>query len=389
MIRTLLIPLGILAIFIFGAATLMATAPSLTPESVTPTPLTVRVIDAQPRRVNLTVTSQGTVTPLIESQLIPEVSGKIEWMSDSLVVGGFFKKGDELIRVEALDYETALSRAEAALLRAEAELEHSKFELARMRSLEERNLASRSNLENALRIYRVNSAVQLDAHANVKQAQENLNRTTLHAPFTGLVRAKAVDIGQFVSRGQAVATIYANETLEVRLPIADRQMAFLNIPPTQRGELPVEFQPLVRLTANYAGQQLEWSATIVRSEAEIDQSSRMVQLVARIDNADAKVPISVGQFVNAQISGRNAENVVVLPRSAVRKNNNVLLVDADNRLRFRPIETLRLYQDTVLISGGLAAGERVCISPVQTAVEGMLVNPTTVPYNTIEITGAD
>lgn len=389
MIRTLLIPLGILAIFIFGAATLMATAPSLTPESVTPTPLTVRVIDAQPRRVNLTVTSQGTVTPLIESQLIPEVSGKIEWMSDSLVVGGFFKKGDELIRVEALDYETALSRAEAALLRAEAELEHSKFELARMRSLEERNLASRSNLENALRIYRVNSAVQLDAHANVKQAQENLNRTTLHAPFTGLVRAKAVDIGQFVSRGQAVATIYANETLEVRLPIADRQMAFLNIPPTQRGELPVEFQPLVRLTANYAGQQLEWSATIVRSEAEIDQSSRMVQLVARIDNADAEVPISVGQFVNAQISGRNAENVVVLPRSAVRKNNNVLLVDADNRLRFRPIETLRLYQDTVLISGGLAAGERVCISPVQTAVEGMLVNPTTVPYNTIEITGAD
>ncbi|RPG33141.1 MAG: efflux RND transporter periplasmic adaptor subunit [Gammaproteobacteria bacterium TMED92] len=389
MMRTLLIPLSILAIFIFGAATLMATAPSLTPESVTPTPLTVRVIDAQPSRVNLTVTSQGTVTPLIESQLIPEVSGKIEWMSDSLVVGGFFNQGDELIRVESLDYETALSRAEAALLRAEAELEHSKFELARMRSLEERNLASRSNLENALRIYRVNTAVQLDAQANVKQAQENLNRTTLHAPFTGLVRAKAVDIGQFVSRGQAVATIYANEILEVRLPIADRQMAFLNIPPTLRGELPIEFQPVVSLAATYAGQQLQWNATIVRSEAEIDQASRMVQLVARIDNASAQVPISVGQFVKAQISGRNAEDVVVLPRSAVRKNNNVLVVDADNRLRFRPIETLRLYQDTVLVSGGLAAGERVCISPVQTAIEGMLVEPTTVPYNTIEITGAD
>ncbi|MEC7976056.1 MAG: hypothetical protein VX142_09570, partial [Pseudomonadota bacterium] len=143
MLRTLLIPVGILATFLFGAATLMATAPTLTPESVAPTPLTVRVIDAQPQTMNLTVTSQGTVTPLIESQLIPEVSGKIEWMSDSLVVGGFFNQGDELIRVEALDYETALSRAEAALLRAEAELEHSKFELMRMRSLEERNLASR------------------------------------------------------------------------------------------------------------------------------------------------------------------------------------------------------------------------------------------------------
>ncbi|MEC7414576.1 MAG: efflux RND transporter periplasmic adaptor subunit [Pseudomonadota bacterium] len=389
MLRNLLIPVGILATFLFGAATLMATAPTLTPESVTPTPLTVRVIDAQPQTMNLTVTSQGTVTPLIESQLIPEVSGKIEWMSDSLVVGGFFNQGDELIRVEALDYETALSRAEAALLRAEAELEHSKFELMRMRSLEERNLASRSNLENALRIYRVNTAVHLDAKANLKQAQENLKRTTLSAPFTGLVRAKGVDIGQFVARGQAIATIYANESLEVRLPVADRQLAYLNIPPTQRGELPVEFQPSVRLTTSYAGQLLEWTGTIVRTEAEIDRTSRMVQLVARVENTNAEIPITVGQFVNAEISGRNADNVFVLPRSAVRKNNNILVVDADNKLRFRQIDTLRLYQDTILINGGLAAGERVCISPVQTAVDGMLVDPSLVPNDYATATGAD
>jgi RND family efflux transporter MFP subunit len=344
MIRTLLIPVGILATFLFGAATLMATAPTLTPESVAPTPLTVRVINAQPQDLNLTVTSQGTVTPLIESQLIPEVSGKIEWMSDSLVAGGFFNQGDELIRVESLDYETALSRAEAALLRTEAELEHSKFELMRMRSLEERKLASRSNLENALRIYRVNTAAQLDAAANLKQAQENLKRTTLSAPFTGLVRAKGVDIGQFVARGQSIATIYANESLEVRLPVADRQLAFLNIPPTQRGELPIESQPSVKLTATYAGQLLEWTGTIVRTEAEIDRSSRMVQLVARIENTNAGVPISVGQFVTAEISGRDAKNVFVLPRSAVRSNNRILVVDADNKLRFREIDTLRLYQ---------------------------------------------
>ena len=158
-----------------------------------------------------------------------------------------FTEGEELVRVESLDYETAVSRAEAALLRAEAELEHSKFELMRMRSLEERKLASRSNLENALRMYRVNTAAQLDAAANLKQAQENLKRTTLFAPFTGLVRAKSVDIGQFVSRGQPIATVYANSSVEVRLPVADRQLAFLNIPPTQRGELPLESQPSVCL----------------------------------------------------------------------------------------------------------------------------------------------
>ena len=389
MIRTLLIPVGILATFLFGAATLMATAPTLTPESVAPAPLTVRVINAQPQDLNLTVTSQGTVTPLIESQLIPEVSGKIEWMSDSLVAGGFFNQGDELIRVESLDYETALSRAEAALLRTEAELEHSKFELMRMRSLEERKLASRSNLENALRIYRVNTAAQLDAAANLKQAQENLKRTTLSAPFTGLVRAKGVDIGQFVARGQSIATIYANESLEVRLPVADRQLAFLNIPPTQRGELPVESQPSVKLTATYAGQLHEWTGTIVRTEAEIDRSSRMVQLVARIENTNAGVPISVGQFVTAEISGRDAKNVFVLPRSAVRSNNRILVVDADNKLRFREIDTLRLYQDTIMISGGLAADERVCISSVQTAVDGMLVDPSIVANDFAATLGAE
>ena len=121
-----------------------------------------------------------------------------------------------------------------------------------MRSLKSA-ISRLDQIENALRIYRVNTAVHLDAKANLKQAQENLKRTTLSAPFTGLVRAKGVDIGQFVARGQAIATIYANESLEVRLPVADRQLAYLNIPPTQRGELPVEFQPSVRLTTSYAG----------------------------------------------------------------------------------------------------------------------------------------
>ena len=388
MTRTLLIPLGILAAFIFGAATLMATAPTLTPEAVTPAPLTVRVIDAQPQSLTLTVSSQGTVRPLTESQLIPEVSGKIEWMSDSLIVGGFFSKGEELARVDSLDYETALSRAEAALLRTEAELEHSKFELMRMRSLEERKLASRSNLENALRMYRVNTAAQLDAAANLKQAQENLKRTTLIAPFTGLVRAKSVDIGQFVSRGQPIATVYANSSVEVRLPVADRQLAFLDIPPPQRGELPAESQPSVTLTANYAGQQLQWTGTIVRTEAEIDRSSRMVQLVARVNNNEADVAISVGQFVNAEISGRTADNIFVLPRSALRNDSNILIVDNENKLRFRDIETLRLYEDTILVSGGLAAGERICISSVQTAVDGMLVDPSVVQNNSQLAVGA-
>ena len=375
MIRHLIIPVFILGIFLFLAATLMATAPVIEPSSVEKLATTVRVVEIQPKSVQLKVNSQGSVMPSTESQLIPEVSGKVSWMSPNLVAGGYFDDQEILIRVDDTDYKTKLDRAQANLTRAEAEQQHNEFEYRRMQSLVKRNLVSRSQLENALRAYRVAEASLQDATANFNQAEQDLARTQIRAPFAGLVRSENVDIGQFVSRGSPIATIYAGNQAEVRLPIADRQLAFLNIPVSIRGEIPQEFQPEVTLTAQYAGQTLKWKGNIVRSEAEIDVSSRMVQLVARVESASNPVPLSIGLFVSAEIQGLAAKNIVVLPREALRNDNQVLVVDDENRLRFRKIETLRLYQDDLLVQAGLEAGERVCISPLQTAIEGMVVNP--------------
>ncbi len=375
MMRTFIIPLVIVVIFIFGAATLMATAPVLEPTAQTPVPTTVRIRTVSPESVLLQVHSQGTVMPSTESQLIPEVSGRITWMSPKLVAGGYFKQGEVLVRVDELDYRNDLDRAKSNLLRAEAEQQHARFEYQRLESLAERKLTSRSQLENSLRALRVSEAALQDARVNFEQAQQNLERTHIVAPFTGLVRSENVDIGQFISRGSPIATLYASDLVEVRLPIADRQLAFLNLPPTMRGELPAELQPSVTLTTQYAGRKLVWEGKIVRTEAEIDVSSRMVHLVARVPNSDDQMPLSVGLFVEAEIEGLSAENIVVLPRSALRNDNQVLVVDADDKLRFRPIEALRLYQDNVLVKSGLNQGDRVCLSPIQTAIDGMTVNP--------------
>jgi len=375
MIRHFIIPVFILGIFLFLAATLMATAPVLEPSSIEKIATTVRVVEIQPKSVQLKVNSQGSVMPSTESQLIPEVSGKVSWMSPNLVAGGYFDNQEILIRVDDTDYKTKLDRAQANLTRAEAEQQHNEFEYRRMQSLVKRNLVSRSQLENALRAFRVAEASLQDATANFNQAEQDLSRTQIKAPFAGLVRAENVDIGQFVSRGNPIATIYAGNQAEVRLPIADRQLAFLNIPVSIRGEIPKEFQPEVTLTAQYAGQTLAWKGTIVRSEAEIDVSSRMVQLVARVESSSNPVPLSIGLFVSAEIEGLAANNIVVLPREALRNDNQVLIVDKENRLRFRKIDTLRLYQDDLLIKAGLEAGERVCVSPIQTVIEGMKVNP--------------
>ncbi len=375
MIRTFVIPLIIVVVFIFGAMTLMATAPVLEPAAQTPIPTTVRIREVQAESVQLKVHSQGSVMPSTESQLIPEVSGRITWMSPKLVAGGFFEKGELLAEVDKSDYQNMKDRAKANLVRAEAEQQHASFEYQRLKSLEERQLAARSQMENSLRALRVAEATLQDAKVSFEQAQQDIARTELRSPFTGLVRSENVDIGQFVSRGSPIATLYASDLVEVRLPIADRQLAFLNLPPMMRGELPPEMQPDVILRTEYAGQQLTWKGKIVRTEAEIDISSRMVQLVARVPSDGAQQPLAVGLFVNAEIQGLSAEDIFVLPRSALRNNNQVLVVDAEDKLRFRAIEPLRLYQDNVLVQSGLSNGDRVCLSPIQTAIEGMTVNP--------------
>jgi RND family efflux transporter MFP subunit len=375
MMRALIIPAAIVLVFIFGAATLMATAPVLQPSAAQATPISVNVTEAVFEGVQLKVHSQGTAMPSIESQLIPEVSGRITWISESLVSGGFFEKGQELARIDDLDYRNSRDRAKASLGKTEAELEHAKFEYGRLRSLAERKLTSRSALESALKSYRVMQAAYQDARVNFEQAEENLRRTVLIAPFRGIVRSESVDIGQFVSRGQPIGTLYANDIIEIRLPVADRQLAYLNLPASPNTSLAENLQPRVTLSTEYAGRKLTWEGRIVRTEAEIDISSRMVQLIARVTNDQPSNPISVGLFLNAEIHGLAAKNVVVLPRYALRNGNQILIVDDQNKLRFRSIKPLRLYQDEVLIEGGVARGEKICLSPLQTAIEGMSVVP--------------
>jgi multidrug efflux pump subunit AcrA (membrane-fusion protein) len=103
----------------------------------------------------------------------------------------------------------------------------------------------------------------------------------------------------------------------------------------------------------------------------------MVHVVARVTNRDQTIPLSVGLFVNAEIEGLLVDNIVRLPRPALRDASQVLVVDAEDRLQFRTVDLLRLHQDEVFVRGGLAPGERVCVSPLQTVVEGMPVVPVT------------
>ncbi|MDA0791168.1 MAG: efflux RND transporter periplasmic adaptor subunit [Proteobacteria bacterium] len=374
MIRKFILPLLVMMGFTVAAAGLMMTSVDVQPTVPEPIPRVVKVIEVNPQTIRLTVDSQGTIAPRTQSELVPEVSGRVVEVSPALAAGGHFRKGDILLRIDDADYRTALSRAQATVQRSQAELELARFEHDRQMQLEGQQLASRSQFQQAERTLKVAMAAVSEATTALKQAERDLRRTELRAPFDGRVRNERADVGQFIQRGTSIGTLYASDTVEVRLPVADRQLAFLNIPFGYQGDIDSPDAPRVTLSAEFAGKKLKWEGTIVRTEAEIDAQTRMVNVVAQIrTNNDPQ--LSVGLFVAAKIQGREVDDVIVLPRAALRGNDRVLVVDSDDRMYHRDITPLRLYEDKVIVQSGLLAGERVCVSPIQTVIDGMRVSP--------------
>ncbi len=371
------LPLAVLALASLVAGIMIATSSPVSGRPSERTLRAVRVVPVETRTVQLSVHSQGTVAPRTESELIPEVSGRVVWTAASLVSGGYFDQGEALLRIAPEDYAAAVERARAALRRAQGENRHARQNLKRRKGLASQDMVSEAALDDAERTARVADANLREARVLLEQAERDLGRTEIAAPFSGRVREEHVDVGQFLNRGQAFATLYATDFVEVRLPIADAQLAYLEIPIWQRRSRPDEVLPEVMLTARFAGSEYEWHGRVVRTEGEIDPKSRLVHVVARVANdaAGGTPPLPVGLFVQAQIAGRSAQDVFVIPRQALQRHGRVFVLDSEDRLQFREVEVLRIVGDDALIRDGLAEGERVCISPIQAPVEGMQVQP--------------
>ncbi len=373
-----LLPLVVLAAAVLIAAVLIASRPEVAtraPETVAPL---VRYETVTPVRMQAHVRSQGTVTPRTQTVLVAEVAGRVIEISPSMVAGGFFESRDVLLRLDPRDYELAVISARAQIAQAEARLRIELEEAAVARR--EWDMLGQSGEPSPLVLREPQLAearAALDAaRAALERAERDLDRTIIRAPFAGRVRDRQVDAGQVVAPGNNLATLFAVDVAEIRLPVPDRELQFLDLPPGfRRGES----GPPVTIRAQFAGQSLQWQGHIVRTEGEIDPQSRMVYLVAEVrdpygrEQEDATVPLASGMFVHADIQGRVFEDVFVLPRNVLRDENQVLIIDDENRLRFRQVQVLRTDRNEVVISGGLRAGERICISPLDVVIDGMLV----------------
>lgn len=370
------LPLFVLLAGFLAAAALIVSGPKIEPQPSRNIAPLVRIVEANPGKHRFVVTTQGTVSPRTESDLIPEVDGRVITMSPALVSGGFFTKGDVLLEIDPLDYEVALEQARANLARAESDLNNENKNHVRQMDLIDRGAISDAEIDNSENRVAIAEAVLREATARLARAERDLSRTRVIAPYNGRVRSERVDLGQFVRRGEAIGTLYAVDYAEVRLPIPNIDLGFLDLPLNVAGNELTNIVP-VKLRTEFAGVQQSWDGRIVRTEGELDPATRMVQVVASVanpyDQASNRAPLAVGLFVEAEILGREVDNVSVLPRSALREDNRVLLVDNNDQLVFREVRVLRRADDKVYIGSGLSRGDRICISPLQSSTEGMQV----------------
>jgi RND family efflux transporter MFP subunit len=356
---------------------LTATKPKLErTQPAVPKPM-VSVARIKTRPQVVIIRGEGTVRPLREIQLVPQVNGKVVFVSRALVNGGEFQKGDVLLRIDPVDYQLAVTLAQARVKDSESKLKVAEEEAAVSR--EEWQLLYKADPKNNQIPALVAKEPQLAAakaklaadRADLQKAKLNLERTEIKAPFDGRVDEENVDIGQYAAVGQALATLFSINQAEIVVPFEDEDLYWFHVPGFTPGD---EAGSVVSVSTRVAGRESLWPGRVVRAEGKLDESTRMINVVIRVNKPyETKPPLAAGLFVTVDIEGRTLENAAMLPRAALRENNVVWVVDKNGKLTFRKVSVARLTSDAVLVEGGLKNGEMVVVSSLKAVTDGMKV----------------
>ncbi|XOV86484.1 MAG: efflux RND transporter periplasmic adaptor subunit [Pseudomonadota bacterium] len=336
-----------------------------------PPVLLVEALPVSLQTVNLSVRAQGTVTPRTETTIVSEVSGQIVEVSPAFVAGGFFKSGETLVRIDDRNYRADLKRAQAAVAsartivtREQGLADYAAADWAKLQksepptplALREPQLAeARANLQSAL--------------ADLERKQGDLDRTIIRAPYNGMVREKRADLGQYVGAGSQLGVMFSVEVAEIRLPLPDRELPFLDL----------EQNPAVLIRASIGGTQFSWRGQIVRTEGVFDERSRVLYAVAEVldpynQTGDRwSYPLRIGTFVDVTIEGTQVQKVAVLPRTVLRQGNRVWTIGIDHKLEPREVTVLRTDETSAYISHGLDEGDLVCLTMLENPLPGTVV----------------
>lgn len=374
-----IVQLGIISFFVIigGLISMLMFANKVEPQQEPPEEiaLSVEVAPAKKQKINYFINTQGSVEPKLQTTLTSEVTGQVVFVSPTFVQGGFFNKGEVLVRIDPSDYRTAVKTAEANLARARASLAEEK---ARAKVAEDEWNSLMKGEAPALYLRKPQLAGEIanlrSAEAEVERAKRDLTRTEIKAPYDGLVNKKSVDLGQFLPAGSEVGIVFGTDIAEIRFPISEYDSKFLPLAGRASDDLHIP----VLLSDDPVNPTKNWRAEIVRDEGVINVESQVIYLVAEVIDPylrrqpENRTILKYGQFVSAQLQGLSVDDVVVIPRHLIRRNNKVL-VAVDGELDIRDVELVRADSNYGYVISGIEAGDMVVTTSIHSPLNGMAV----------------
>jgi RND family efflux transporter MFP subunit len=374
----LLLPIVVLLVGAATAIWLMQSGPKAKPrtKSRNATMVDVRPIKFGPQTTAVTV--MGTVKPQREVALKPQVSGEIVKISDNLLPGGRFNKGEALLTIDPSDYQLTAKQLASEVARVEADL---RIELGRQRVAQKEyellgELVSDEEQELILRTPQLVSsrAVLEGTRARLDQAQLNLNRTTVKAPFNAVVMSREINLGTRVSPSTTLATLVGSDSYWVEAPIPTSQLKWIST--GQQGNTSGSSVRIYDTAAwgpdNYRTGQL------IGLTAMVEENGRMARLLAEIPDplalkaGSTKRPkLLLNSYVRVEIKGKPLPRAAAIERDLVRDGDQLWIMDTQGHLDIRPVEISFRSQDHVLITDGIREGELLITTNLPSPVQGM------------------
>ena len=345
--------------------------------------ISIKVITLVPQNYQIKLDSFGTVKPRTESALVAQVSGQIIAVSDTFREGGFFNKGDVLVTLDDRDYQADLKIAEAGILTAKKVLSEEQAKVKQ--ALEDWQRLGNGKKANALVLREPQLAAAkaqlLSAQAKYERANLSLERTKIVAPYAGRILQKQVDVGQVVSMNSKLAEIFATDHVEIRLPLHNSDLRFINLPEQYSDKISKTNKLNNVILTSDLGTHSTWQGQLIRTEGSIDNNAQQLYVVAQIDdpfkqhlNANNKrtMSLKIGQYLEAKISGKLLHKAMIIPNTSIYQGSYVYTVDK-GMLQRRTIVIAWQNDHQALISSGLSFGQKLVLTSLGQVSSGTRV----------------
>lgn len=332
--------------------------------------MVVQVQKLRPENYQVRVQRTAQIQSALLSQLVSQANGQIVWVSENFTTGASFSMNETLVQLEDSEYRNEVAIQQAVLTEALQALEEEKAQVEQ--ALKAWKISGRSGEPND-RIKRVpqlkaaQAKVQ-SARASLRRATENLQKTKIVAPFNGTVVSTAANLGQYVNTGTSLAQLESSQPPELRIALNQRELSYIDLPKIgQNGA-----QLRVLLHGQTSTNQAEITGFITHVETALNSSTQQLMVLAQLDHSASNVELLSGQYVQCVIIGRQLDNVLVVPNSAIYQGTYVYLV-SDGVLKRRDITLGWQDEEFSIVTSGLDEGEQLVLTPLGQVTSGTLV----------------